>query len=211
MAHILHRTVKANIAALNLKPGTRVLDFGCGERPYREALGPDVNYIGADLAGNDLADVTIEDGVVDLPDQSVDLVLSTQVLEHVTDPERYLNECHRILRPGGRLLLTTHGTMFYHPHPTDLWRWTREGLVQIMRDALFDVRSTSPLLGAVPVGLWLLMMNLQAHLPPGIRHACVSFFTLLMSLSDRFEWSAFRADCVYVVNAERSQADRAIL
>ncbi len=55
-------------------------------------------------------------------------MLSTQVLEHVTDPRLYLAECHRVLRPGGPLLLSTHGIMVYHPDPVDYWRWTGAGL-----------------------------------------------------------------------------------
>ena len=43
-------------------------------------------------------------------------------------PARYLAECFRVLRPGGRLLLSTHGMFVYHPDPDDYWRWTCAGL-----------------------------------------------------------------------------------
>ncbi len=43
-------------------------------------------------------------------------------------PGLYLSECFRVLRPGGQLLLSTHGVFPYHPDPVDLWRWTCEGL-----------------------------------------------------------------------------------
>ncbi|MBV8159989.1 MAG: methyltransferase domain-containing protein, partial [Acidimicrobiia bacterium] len=67
--------------------GARVLDYGCAARPYRALFGPGVEYVGADLAGNALADVLLnDDGSVPLPDAQFDLVLSTQVLEHVADP-----------------------------------------------------------------------------------------------------------------------------
>ncbi len=36
-----------------------------------------------------------------------------------------------MLRPGGRVLLSTHGTMVYHPNPVDLWRWTGAGLERL--------------------------------------------------------------------------------
>jgi SAM-dependent methyltransferase len=54
--------------------------------------------------------------------------LSTQHLEHVDDPDLVLAELHRVLAPGGTLLLSTHGVWVYHPDPHDLWRWTEEGL-----------------------------------------------------------------------------------
>ena len=39
----------------------------------------------------------------------------------------------RVTRPGGRVLLSTHGAMVYHPNPVDLWRWTRAGLERLFR------------------------------------------------------------------------------
>lgn len=204
---LLRNTLDSTVYGLALPTGARVLDFGCGERPYREVFGTDVEYIGADLPDNDQADIAIVNGVVDLPDGSVDLVLSTQVLEHVADPDAYLDECHRLLRPGGRLLLTTHGVMFYHPHPNDYWRWTHDGLTKIVSRAHLDLSSITPLLGAVPLGLWLVMMNVQAKLPRGLRHVVVGLFNLLIRWSNRGEWSTYRADFDYVVVAQRPDVD----
>jgi SAM-dependent methyltransferase len=59
-------------------------------------------------------------------------VLSTQVLEHVQDPDVYLAECARLLRPGGSLVLSTHGSMYYHADPDDYWRWTMAGLALLV-------------------------------------------------------------------------------
>lgn len=206
-AAVLRRAIEDAVSALDLPPGARVLDFGCGVQPYRSVFGPEIEYIGADLPGNDLADVQIRDGAVDLPEGSIDLVVSTQVLEHVPDPDAYLRESRRLLRPGGQLLLTTHGVMFYHPHPTDYWRWTTDGLTAIMTRARLNPRSLVPLLGAVPLGLWLVMMNLQATLPPGLRHVLVSLFNIAIRWSDKMNFSTYRADFVYVVLAQRDKAD----
>src|SRR5262249_24612505 len=67
-------------------------------------------------------------------DASYDIVLCSQVLEHVDDPVQAVRELARALRPGGRLLLTTHGTYYYHPLPGDYWRWTHAGLEKVLRD-----------------------------------------------------------------------------
>ena len=63
-----------------------------------------------------------------LPDGCAKVIVSFQVLEHVWDLDWYFSEIRRLLAPGGTLLLSTHGTWLYHPHPTDFRRWTREGL-----------------------------------------------------------------------------------
>jgi SAM-dependent methyltransferase len=70
-----------------------------------------------------------------IPDESFDVVISTQTLEHVRDPARSISEIRRVLRPGGIALLSTHGVWPYHPVPHDYWRWTHEGLAALVQDA----------------------------------------------------------------------------
>jgi SAM-dependent methyltransferase len=130
-----------------LGEGQRIVDFGCGDRPYEPLLRKSgASYIACDLEGN--VDVTFEPGrPIPLDDASADGVVSFQVLEHVWDIDWYLNECHRILKPGGWLLLSTHGTWLYHPHPTDYRRWTRDGLIGELSERRFEVEFVEGLVG----------------------------------------------------------------
>src|SRR3954466_2823814 len=92
VARELERLVQ-RFAIPAVSPGCRVLDYGCAARPYRPLFGSEIEYIGADLEGNVAADVRLNsDGSVPLPDAEFDLVLSTQVLEHVSDPAFYISE-----------------------------------------------------------------------------------------------------------------------
>jgi SAM-dependent methyltransferase len=114
----------------------RVLDFGCGGSPYRPLFGA-CTYHRADLAGSAAA-LDFEysaDSRLSAPSGDYDCVLSSQVLEHVGSPQAYLSECHRLLKPGGNLILSTHGTFEDHDCPHDYWRWTAHGLQRLVEEA----------------------------------------------------------------------------
>src|SRR4051794_30315535 len=93
-AHHIRRLpagLRAMVDDLAIPHRGRVLDYGCADMPYRGFFRGDIEYVGADLAGNHDAAVVLEpDGTVPVPDQSFDAVLSTQVLEHVENPQLYL-------------------------------------------------------------------------------------------------------------------------
>lgn len=106
----------------------RILDFGCGGSPYRK-LFPNAIYSRADIEGDPTLDYIIgSNGKVNAPSSAFDLVISTQVLEHVADPQVYLAECLRVLTNQGKLILTTHGIFEEHGCPFDFHRWTADGL-----------------------------------------------------------------------------------
>ena len=117
----------------------KVLDYGCGGSPY-QSLFESTIYHRADLEGGANLDFTYGPSATLPPDISdYDCVLSTQVLEHVENPVKYLRECHRVLRPGGHLILTTHGLFEDHACPHDYWRWTVYGLKRLVEESGFHV------------------------------------------------------------------------
>lgn len=97
-------------AARETPPGSRVLDAGAGESPYRP-LFAHCEYVAQDFAANPckvygpldlISDIT----AIPAPDASFDVIVCTEVLEHVFDPRAALKEFARLLKPGGRLVLT---------------------------------------------------------------------------------------------------------
>lgn len=64
---------------------------------------------------------------------SYDFVILDQVLEHVADPKAALKEVYRILKKGGWLILTTPFLVQIHPAPHDYWRFTKEGMNELLR------------------------------------------------------------------------------
>jgi len=123
----------------------KVLDYGCGSSPYR-ALFPNAEYCRADyLATDDLDYVVGEHQRIAESDGFFDVILSTQVVEHVARPAEYFAECHRLLKPGGLLICSTHGTWEEHGCPFDFQRWTAPGLQLILQDAGFAVSQVTKL------------------------------------------------------------------
>jgi SAM-dependent methyltransferase len=112
-------------------PGKRVLDVGCGLKPYHPFFAGAAAYVGVDVQENPNADLHGPIEALPVEDGSFDIVLCTQVLEHVDDPPQAIRELHRVTAPGGRVLASTHGTMVYHPNPVDHWRWTHTGLERL--------------------------------------------------------------------------------
>jgi SAM-dependent methyltransferase len=185
---------------------SRILDYGAAESPYRDFFPASADYRAADLPGNPRAAVTLNpDGSVPADDESFDAVLSTQVLEHVRDPALYLSEAHRLLKPGGRLLVSTHGTFIYHPDPEDLWRWTAAGLERAVENAGFRVVRVEGMLGLLPTGLQLVQDAIYWHLPRLLRPPFAWVMQGLVALGDRLHGDESRRlnAQVYGVVAEK--------
>jgi SAM-dependent methyltransferase len=141
----------------------KVLDYGCGGSPYRGLLNC-TTYHRADFPGAEGLDFVLNaDTRIPAPAQNYDLILSTQVLEHVPDPQQYLVECKRLLRSGGRLVLSTHGTFHDHACPHDYWRWTADGLRITLERSGFRVSRLLKLTSG-PRALLYLNRSLQPQL-----------------------------------------------
>ncbi|MEO8513194.1 MAG: class I SAM-dependent methyltransferase [Ignavibacteria bacterium] len=127
----------------------KILDYGCGVMPYKHLFeGYIGKYTGVDVGNNPKAEINIQSGeTLPFMNDEFDIVLSSQVLEHVKDVEQYMNECYRVLKNNGYLLLSTHGTWQYHASPYDYHRWTSIGLKNLLEIHNFEVEECTPILG----------------------------------------------------------------
>lgn len=170
-----------------LRPGARVLDAGCGNGAMAGAyqkLGCAV--VGVDMSESGIAiaraayretrfeRMEIDEGILRrLDEPPFDLVVSTEVVEHLYDPRLYARGCFAALKPGGRLVMSTpyHGYLKnlaiallgrWDAHANPLWDgghiklWSRATLGQLLREAGFvNLRFRGA--GRVP-GLWMTMV-----------------------------------------------------
>lgn len=113
--------VAANARAI--APGSRVLDVGAGSGPYRhlfahcEYHAHDFGQEPATIGNYTPLDYQSDITSIPVPDASFDVILCTEVLEHVPEPVRAIHEIARILRPGGKLLITAPLGSHLHQEP----------------------------------------------------------------------------------------------
>jgi SAM-dependent methyltransferase len=193
-----------------------VLDLGCGTRPYEaEILTRADRYVGVDW-NNTLhglhADV-VANLAEPLPfaDASVDCVVAFEVLEHVAEPARLLDECLRVLKPGGCLLLSVPFQWWVHEAPWDFFRYTRHGLEYLLGRSGFDAVRVVPTSGFW--SMWILKLNYQlVRLPRGpkplralLRALLVPGWWLGQVLAPRIDrlWPEDRETAGYFVRARR--------
>jgi len=121
-----------------------LLDVGCGRRPYRELFGG-CRYIGLEIQAPQQtvlkkADVLYDGLHFPFADQQFDAIICNQVIEHVFEPAPFLDSIHRLLKPGGKLLITAPFVWDEHEQPRDYARYTSFGLAYLLRKHGFEVQ-----------------------------------------------------------------------
>jgi len=149
----LYSVIKESIKFVKNK--NILIDYGCGDLPYKHLFMDNFKkYVAVDIGENQQADISVKENErIPIKDNSADLVLSTQVLEHVRDVDFYMKECQRLIKSGSFLLISTHGVWPYHEFPHDYNRWTRRGLEGLISKFGFKIVKTWPILTGFAVTL----------------------------------------------------------
>lgn len=137
----------------------RLLDLGCGRVPFYQLYAPRVDdCVCVDwehsLHDGSHVDLTADLGrPLPLPSAGFDTILLTEVLEHVPHPEILWAEIARLLRPGGKLILTVPFLYWIHESPHDHFRYTGHRLALFCREHGLEVLHLAPTGGAPEVVL----------------------------------------------------------
>jgi SAM-dependent methyltransferase len=151
--YLVHRARATNIDRFSRAIGSEcesILDIGGRIQPYRGLFARRCDfYIGVDPQLGGLTDVVAIGECLPFSDASFSVVLCTQVLTYVNQPDVMFAEILRVLKPGGYVVLTAPA--FFPEHFDEKWRFLPGGLESLAKD--FNVIDISPE-GFSPAGLF---------------------------------------------------------
>lgn len=132
--------------------GGRLVDIGCGNKPYRKMFDHHVSeHIGVDhsdtLHDKSSVDLFGTAYAIPAPDAFFDSAICTAVLEHLEEPGQALCECFRVLKLGGYAIYTAPFIWHLHEEPRDFYRFSRHGLKYLFEKAGFEIVELKALSG----------------------------------------------------------------
>jgi len=143
--YLIRRGLYLAVSELSRGASGMLLDFGCGSKPYRTLFPSVSKYVGVDVMvsghshGLSSIDCFYDGRRIPFADESFDWVLSSETLEHVFNVDTIVAELHRVLKNGGKLLVTAPFCWDEHEVPYDFARYTSFGLRHILEKAGFRV------------------------------------------------------------------------
>lgn len=184
------------MADFALELSGRLLDVGCGTKPYRSLFNVE-DYVGLDIDNEStrkrgIADYLYDGGKFPFEDASFDSILCNQVLEHVFNPDEFLGEIRRVLKPGGKLLLTVPFVWDEHEQPYDYARYSSFGLCALLERQGFGILQHKKLAADATILFQLTnayLYKITQHLPMPIKllftGTVIAFFNVLGILAGK--------------------------
>lgn len=107
----------------------KILDIGCGNKPfYPFFFHKSELYLGTDIAVSDSVDIISYGEHLPFHNESFDLLLCTQVLEHVKNPKKAADEMYRVCKKDGVVIASMPFVWEIHDVPKDYWRFAEDGV-----------------------------------------------------------------------------------
>jgi len=121
----------------------RTLDIGCGSKPYEQLYGS-TEYVGLEYdtpqnRSSKKAEHFYDGKTFPFEDGEFDSLVANEVFEHVFNPDRFLDEAHRVLKPGGMVLMTMPFVWDEHEQPHDFARYSSFGIRHLLEKHGFEV------------------------------------------------------------------------
>ncbi len=118
----------------------RVLDLGAGSAKYKDMILKKASeYRSCDGIKNKNIDDICDVLNLTYPTESFDTIISTQVMEHASNPYKMASEIYKVLKPGGKVIVTAPFLIPFHSDPNDYFRFTADGLLEIFKQSGFTI------------------------------------------------------------------------
>ncbi len=154
-------------------PDKNVIQIGSGNDRIND------NIINIDIFDFPEVDIIADCTKLPFKNNSVDGVISFAMLEHVPNPEAFLIEAYRVIKPGGFIITGVPFIAGYHASPNDYYRWTHSGIKTFHNNYNFDEIKTIPLAGPTSGMLWIVQEWLAIVLSFNITPIYYFFWFLL--------------------------------
>jgi SAM-dependent methyltransferase len=180
--------VKEN--ASKIKPNQKILDAGAGELRYKKYFNH-CKYVSNDLCVGDEAwyfkGIDIKSSIYKIPvkNNSFDYILCTQVLEHLEYPELAFKEFYRILKKGGKIILTAPLGQGEHQIPYDYFRYTQYGLKSLGKRNKLKLTYIKPQ-GGIFINLEYMLWVAIFQILPFQKVTIIRYITFLIFLPIKF-------------------------
>ncbi len=143
LLYFYHRKIARELQQISSefdRSGNRILEIGAGKKPCKE-LFQEASFTCTDAVGYDWVDELIDVSSMSYEENSFDLVICNNVLEHVPTPQRAVDEIRRCLKPRGKLFLVVPFLFPLHDVPHDYFRFTEYSLANLFdRWCVYEVR-----------------------------------------------------------------------
>lgn len=146
-SYLIRNRLLSGIKKYSPQMNGRLLDFGCGSKPYKSLFKNIKEYIGVDYDSpghphtNEQIDVFYDGKHLPFPDNHFDSIFTTEVFEHIFNLPEILNELLRVLKPGGKILITCPFAICEHEVPNDFARYTSFAMKHMLETTGFSVLS----------------------------------------------------------------------
>jgi SAM-dependent methyltransferase len=140
--YLIRSGLYKSIRQLSPALGGKLLDLGCGSKPYQQLFNCE-EYIGIDFVNpghpheSENIDIYYDGKTIPFPDNHFDSILCSEVFEHIFNLDEVLIELHRVLKPGGSILITCPFIWKEHETPNDFARYTLFALESILTKQSF--------------------------------------------------------------------------
>ena len=169
---IIRRGIYRGIEKHAAKVTGKILDFGCGSKPYEKLFVNAESYTGIDLEvtghdhENSKVDVYYDGKTIPFKENSFDAVVCFEVFEHVFNIDEVLSEIKRVIKPNGKLLISTPFAWDEHEQPFDFARYTSFGIKHLLSNAGYEIESIYKTTSYVEAVGQLMVAFVSQHVGP---------------------------------------------